>query len=37
MEYHVLILRSWDGLTANPGERGQIKALVTLPELKASD
>lgn len=37
MEYNVLILRSGDWLTANPGECGGIGALATLPELEASD
>lgn len=32
MEYNVLILRSGDWLTANPGECGGIGALATLPE-----
>lgn len=37
MEYNVLILRSGDWLTANPGECGGIGALAALPELEASD
>lgn len=37
MEYNVLILRSVDWLTANPGECGGIGALAALPELEASD
>lgn len=37
MEYNVLILRSGDWLTANPGECGGIGALATLPELEAYD
>lgn len=37
MEYNVLILRSGDQLTANPGECGGIGALAALPELEASD
>lgn len=37
MEYNVLIPRSGDRLTANPGECGGIGALAALPELEASD